>query len=115
MLVKFDGNKNKLHEFTHNCDKAMQLINPAYKTILLGIIETKLTDNARALTRNREYPDLSTLKDHLYQIYGKSLTTGQWQLELNSCKQNVNESVVTFSSRIETVRYARFLSIQRCT
>ncbi|XP_044757809.1 uncharacterized protein LOC123315964 [Coccinella septempunctata] len=101
MLIKFDGNKQKLFEFIDNCDKATKLIKPELRTILFSIIETKLTDNARALVRNRNLTDWVHLKQHLLDVYSEKRTMGQLQLELNSCKQNPSESVMSYSSKVE--------------
>lgn len=78
MIFKFDGNKNKLYEFLDNCSKAIKLVKPEYKDVLLTIIETKLTDNARALIRNRDFDNWETLKDHLLDAYSEKRTIGQW-------------------------------------
>lgn len=109
MIFKFDGNKNKLYEFLDNCSKAIKLIKPEYKDVLLTIIETKLTDNARALIRNRDFDNWETLKNHLLDAYSEKRTMGQWQLELNSCKQNANESVISFSNKVENC-YVKLLN-----
>ncbi|KAL3279425.1 hypothetical protein HHI36_016936 [Cryptolaemus montrouzieri] len=102
MLIKFDGsNKSKLYEFIDNCDRAIKLVNPSYREILFSIIETKLTDNARVLTRSRSFSNWESLKTHLLDIYSEKRTMGQWQLELNSCKQNISENVMSYSSKIE--------------
>lgn len=102
MLIKFDGTKNKLYEFVDNCDKAYDLVKPELKSVLFAIIETKLTDNARAIVRNRTFSDWNSLKNHLLDAYSEKRTVGQWQLELNSCKQGAGESVMSFSNKIES-------------
>lgn len=102
MLIRFDGNKQKLHEFIDNCDKAHSLVNENNKNILFAIIETKITDNARALIRNRKFDEWKELKEHLLDIFSEKRTMGQWQLELNSLKQNNNESILEYSSKVET-------------
>ncbi|KAJ8933290.1 hypothetical protein NQ314_014118 [Rhamnusium bicolor] len=93
MLIKFDGTKSKLFEFIDNCDKAYSLVKSEYKPVLFAIIETKLTDNARSVVRNRSFESWESLKNHLLDIYSERRTIGQWQLELNSCKQNPGESI----------------------
>jgi len=80
MLIKFDGNKSKLYEFIDNCDKAISLVSNNLKPTLFSIIETKLTDNARGLTRNRSFRDWLDLKQHLLDVYSEKRTMGQWQL-----------------------------------
>lgn len=109
MLFKFDGNRSKLFEFIDNCSKAIRLINPQQQEILLAIIETKLIDNARSLVRNRSFNDWETLKNHLLDAYSERRTMGQWQLELNSCRQEINESVIAYSTKIENC-YVKLLN-----
>lgn len=101
MLVKFDGNKLKLNEFIDNCDKAYTLVNDNLKEILFAIIETKITDKARALIRNKEFNSWKELKEHLIDIYSDKRTMGQWQLELNSLKQGIGEPVLSFANKVE--------------
>lgn len=102
LLIKFDGNKTKLFEFLDNCDKAMRLVNPDHRDILFSIIETKITDKARAIVRNREFPDWESLKSHLLDAFSEKRTLGQWQLELHSCKQLYKENVMSFANRVES-------------
>lgn len=101
MLTKFDGNKTKLYEFVDNCDKAHSLVADANKIVLKDIIETQLTDNARVLIRNRNFADWPALKTYLLEAYAEKRTTSQWQLELNSCKQNFKENVMSYANRIK--------------
>lgn len=99
LLIRFDGNKQRLNEFIDNCDKALSLVSEANQVVLFAIIETKITDNARALIRNRSFKTWSELKTHLLDIFSEKRTMGQWQLELNSLKQGTNETVVSYSTR----------------
>ncbi|XP_050519475.1 uncharacterized protein LOC126893387 [Diabrotica virgifera virgifera] len=101
LLIRFDGTKSKLYEFIDNCDKAYNLVNPQSKAILLAIIETKLTDKARAITRNRTFDAWKDLKDFLLDAYSERRTEGQWQLELHSLRQMPSENVMSFSNKVE--------------
>ena len=100
MINRFDGTKGKISEFIDNCDKAYSTIDPAYRPLLLTIIETRITDNARAMVKNRTYEDWNMLKNHLIDVYGEKRTLGQWQMELNSCRQGNNETVANFANRV---------------
>uniref|UniRef100_A0A6P7H060 Uncharacterized protein LOC114344478 n=1 Tax=Diabrotica virgifera virgifera TaxID=50390 RepID=A0A6P7H060_DIAVI len=66
LRIRFDGTKSKLYEFINNCVKAYNLVNPQSKTILLAIIETKLTDKARSITSNRTFDEWKDLKSFLF-------------------------------------------------
>lgn len=101
MLIRFDGTKTKIHEFIDNCSKAYSLVSATHKPILFAIIQTKLTDNARVLIRNRNFENWPELRTYLLDTYSEKRTIGQWQLELNSCKQNFKENIRSYSSRIE--------------
>jgi Retrotransposon gag protein len=101
LLIRFDGSKNKLHEFIDNCDKAISLVKPEYKPILLAIIETKLTDKARAIIRNRTFDEWKKLKDFLLDAYSERRTEGQWQLELHSLRQLSGDSVMSYANKVE--------------
>nr|CAI5865053.1 unnamed protein product [Callosobruchus analis] len=101
MLTKFDGNKAHLYDFLDNCDKAYELVKPELKTTLFKIIETKVTANARAITRNRVFNNWDHLKRHLLDAYTEKRTMGQWQLELNSCRQIQGQNVMSYSSKVE--------------
>lgn len=40
-------------------------------------------------------------KQLFVNTYTKKRTIGQWQLELSSCKQDYNENVLTYASKVE--------------
>ncbi|CAG9796680.1 unnamed protein product [Diatraea saccharalis] len=101
MLTKFDGSKARIHDFLDNCDIVNNLINPSLKKILLQIIITKITDNARSMIRNREFQYWEDLKKYLLDRYTEKRTLGQWQLELSRCKQNYNENVIQYANKVE--------------
>lgn len=103
MLIKFDGTKSKLNEFIRNADVANSLIDKNLERILFSIIQTKLTDNAAAVTSTRDFRDWLDLKNHLLDIYAEKRTLSQWQLELNSCRQNQHEPVISYANRIENL------------
>lgn len=101
MLVKYDGDKSKLHEFIDNCSMAMSLVQNTHKSILFKIILSKITDRARILIKNRNFETWASLKEYLLEGYSDRRTQGQWQLELHSCKQNPNEDVISFANKVE--------------
>lgn len=69
--------------------------------MLFAIIETNLTNIARAFVRNRSFVSWEVLKTHLLEAYVENRKVGQWQLELNSCKQNFGEFVLSFANKVE--------------
>lgn len=101
LLIKFDGPKNKLYEFIDNCEKDISLVKTEHKNVLLSIIKTKLTDKARAITRNQKFDEWNDLKSFLLDAYSEKRTEGQWQLELHSLRQILGETVISFASKVE--------------
>jgi hypothetical protein len=110
MISRFDGDKSTLYEFIENCNEANKLLNSNARKILFSIIKTRISGNARALIHNRELNNWDELKKHLLEFYSEKRTMGQWQLELNSCKQGIHESVLSFSNRIENI----YINLTRC-
>lgn len=102
MIKPFTGEKrDKLYPFIDNCDIAMRLADDAQKVILFDIIKCNILDNARLLIRNRDFQDWPTLKQYLLDAYTDRRSHGQWQLEMNSCRQKPNEDVLQYSAKIE--------------
>ncbi|KAL3267627.1 hypothetical protein HHI36_024214 [Cryptolaemus montrouzieri] len=79
---------------------ALSLVIPEHKLILFTIIKPKFCDKARLLMKNCTFETWSSLKQHLLDGYTYRGTQGQWQLELNPCKPNLNEDVTSFSNRV---------------
>ncbi|XP_050303799.1 uncharacterized protein LOC126741437, partial [Anthonomus grandis grandis] len=101
MLVRFDGTKSKLYDFIDNAESAIKLVKPDCKNILFAIILSKITDNAKVLIRNRDFENWNELKTYLIEIYSEKRSLSQRQLELTSCKQNIGESVISYSNKVE--------------
>lgn len=102
MIKPFTGEKrDKLYPFIDNCDIAMKLADDDQKIILFDIIKCNILDNARLLIRNRDFEDWSSLKQYLLDAYTDRRSHGQWQLEMNSCRQKANENVLDYATKIE--------------
>lgn len=104
MLNEYDGNK-ALHVFIDNCNNAYNLLNPDYKTAFVSVIISRIKGNIRATLLNRSFrswEDLKILNNIYWKIIRNDVCTfARWQLELNSCRQGHNESVPSYSNRIE--------------
>ena len=100
-LIKFDGDRNKLREFVDNCESALRIITEENEAVMFEIIKTKITGRAKLLSQNREFDNWNALKKYLEDAYSEKRSQAQWELELHSCRQNRNESVQDYSSKIE--------------
>lgn len=103
LIPTFNGDKTKLHEFVDNCSTAYRLCSNAEKNTILEIIKCNIHDKARLQIRNRAFTDWPTLKTFLLDAYSDRRSHAQYQLELNSCRQTMNESVMEYSSRLERI------------
>lgn len=101
--VQFSGTpQSDLQDFIYKCDNAMSLLTSIDdKGILFKIIINKLSGDASRRVRNREIADWQGLKDFLKSAFVIKKSFSQYQIELNSCKQNYNESVDTFANKVE--------------
>lgn len=100
-LIKFDGDRLKLREFIDNCEIALRLVSNEDQIIIFEIIKTKITGKAKLLSQNREFDNWLALKQHLENTYSEKRSQAQWELELHSCRQNRNESVRDYVTRVE--------------
>lgn len=71
MLVRFDESTSNVHDFIDNCDSAMKLVKSDSKNILFAIIQSKITDNAKAMIRNRNFDTWEDLKVRLLEIFAE--------------------------------------------
>lgn len=101
MINKYDGNKSNLHVFIDNCSNAFQLLKPSCRIPFVSIVLSKIEGNIRSTLLNRSFSSWEDLKSHLLENYSEKRTFAQWQLELNSCRQNFKETVTSYSGRIE--------------
>lgn len=101
MLNEYDGNKANLHVFIDNCNNAYKLLNPNYRVAFVSVILSKIKGNVRSTLLNRSFNSWEDLKQHLLENHSERRTFAQWQLELNSCRQGHNESISSYSNRIE--------------
>lgn len=100
-ISTFDGNTNNLHTFIKNCDYAYKLASKAQKDIIFKYIQTKVTGKADLITSCRNLRTWEEYKSFLEENFADSKSFPQLLLELQTCKQNRNESVLNFTQRIE--------------
>lgn len=103
LIKPFNGDKRALREFIASCTTATNLSSDEDKPHIFEIIKCNITGNAGELVRNRELEDWPALKDYLLSTYSEKRSMGQYQLELNTTRQNPREPVTDFSGRIENL------------
>ena len=105
MSPEFNGtSQHKLQEFLSTCNYAVQNIDPANETSLVGaILCTKLKGKAMLDFQTRDIRTYDELKRQLEISYQSKRSTTHLQIEFNSLKQKSNESAQTFGTRVDTL------------
>ena len=99
----FDGNRTDFNEFLANCENAMHLATNAQKHPLLVFIISKLTGSVRSQLQGKSYDKWDDLKEILTTLYQDKKHYIQLMEELNTLKQGVHESVVSFHERLDKI------------
>lgn len=102
-----------LNEFLTNCNNSIALASDFQKTAVFAFIISRLTGSARSLLQGKTYQNWDELKQILCQHYQDKKHYIQLMEELNTLKQNTNESVASFHERIEKI-ITRILGAMTC-
>ncbi|MGL4387934.1 MAG: hypothetical protein ACRCTJ_00880 [Brevinema sp.] len=100
-INSFDGNKSELPSFIRKCDYAFNLASDSQKPILLAYVFSQITGKADSIINTREITTWEVLKNFLEENFSESKQFSQLLLELQSCKQHTNETILEFTQRIE--------------
>ena len=100
-IKPFNGEKDELHKFTRNCDIAYNLATTAQKYVIFTYIQSQVSGKADRVTSHREFEDWPEYKKILIENFAEEKDGSQLILELQSCRQYKNESVIEFTQRVE--------------
>ena len=102
-LVSFDGERDSLSKFISVSEKALEMCKEEERKLLFELIKMKLNGKAYNLTKNRTLDTWEKLKVFLQELFSEKRSQGQWEMELHSCKQKNQESVIDFANRLENI------------
>lgn len=97
----FDGSRSELYEFISNCENAFRFANAQQTHALIAFVISKITGGAKAQLRDKVITSWDQLKDLLLKLYSDQKHYTQLMEELNTIKQNANETVQYFYNRID--------------
>ena len=101
----FDGDKRWLRKFTENVDVAFELVHPNKHGVLLKFVKTKITGDARSKLMVRDLTHTWALvKGILEENYAVRRTLDFYACRMFSARQERNESVVSWGSRIDEMQ-----------
>jgi hypothetical protein len=105
IILPFDGAKRKLKEFIENVSTAFEFVRPEQHDLLLKFVKTKITGEARSKLLVRgltsTWSDVKQISEENYDI---KRTLDYYAYCMFSSRQNPNENVVSWSSRIDTMQ-----------
>lgn len=100
-----DGtNTEGLEIFLEKCEFALECTVPPAVPRVLQAIQTRLTGKARQVIRFKSFESWEELRDTLKSGLQPQRTTPNLYLELYATKQNPEEDIFTYSSRIEKLQ-----------
>lgn len=102
LIPEFDGSFDKLTAFIDNVNSAHDLATPEQKPILMPFIRAALKGPAQNIVHSVNYTSWDNLKKKLISTYGEKKSFAQIQIELQNLKQYRDESVASFTQRIES-------------
>lgn len=106
ILLKFikpyDGSRETLNSFIINCNNAYDLATDIQKPIVFKYILCQLNGKAEIACSIKEFISWDQLKDFLKNQFSERKHSSHLLMELQDCKQSLNETVSQFSLRIET-------------
>lgn len=100
----FNGNRNELNTFIQNCNSAFQLAQPNQTDKLFFYVAAQLSSNVVNEIDLPEITNWTQLKNKLKSFYSQFRDLTQLHEELETIKQNYNESVTDFFKRLEKLK-----------
>lgn len=98
----YKGDRDTLPAFLTNCQNALDLAAENQKGLLLKFIISKLEGKAQIACSNKIFDKFDDLKSVLKQNFGEVKHYNHLLLDLQSCKQQPNETVAQYSLRLES-------------
>lgn len=99
-INSYDGS-GELRKFIKNCDYAINIATKDQKTVLYKFILTRINGKADNIISCRQLDNWETCKEFLLENFSQTKTFSQFLLELQSCKQHTQESVLEYTQRME--------------
>lgn len=110
--VEFNGKREDLNRFIRCCDYARSLADQSQYQPLLYYIITRITGNAASQIEGKEVDGWNGLKETLIKLFGPQKSHSQILEEINTIRQNSNESIGSFLNRIEHLQSMALDSIK---
>lgn len=88
-------------QFISDCKGVFKLVDPDDRIFFFrAVTQTKLTGDAALIRSIYTITNLDELCNALEKEFGTYKTFDQWELEINSLRQNRDESIENYTSRV---------------
>lgn len=103
-IKPFNGNKAELSTFIQNCNSAFTLAQPHQTPHLFLYVVSQLSSNVINELNVNEITEWTELKTQLKRYFGQNKDLTQLHEELETIKQNPQESISDFYKRLEKLK-----------
>lgn len=112
LLPIFNGTNIPVHQFTSDCRGVLELTEPDDRLFFFrAILQTKLTGDAALVRSVYTITNLDELCNALIKEFGNYKTFDQWELEINNLRQNRDESIENYTSRVRKLNSDMMIAI----
>lgn len=101
-IKPYDGTRENLNAFLHNCDNAISLASSNQEHIVFKFVISQLQGKAQSACSIKEFDNWLSLKEFLKNQFGERKHYAHLLTELQECRQNNQETVSQFHLRVET-------------
>ncbi|CAD7085360.1 unnamed protein product [Hermetia illucens] len=100
----FSGKSEDVFNFLNSCTQAMELVTEEQKPVLFRYIQTQIKGDAQLILMKKEFSGWEDLKSELKTVYQEPHSALQLHRELVSSKQGHDETVVSYTQRVQTLQ-----------
>ncbi|KAL0869898.1 hypothetical protein ABMA27_006098 [Loxostege sticticalis] len=102
-IKTYNGDRESLPAFLTNCDNAMSLATPDQQNVLCKFIISQLEGKAQVVCSLKTFSTWDEIKKFLKSTFGEKKHSTHLLVDLQNCKQSINEDVTNYSLRIEQI------------
>lgn len=103
IIPEFDGSSDRLHKFLLCCDMVYSGLMQTESDKFLNLVKTKLSHKAYDIVKYTDFNKWQDLKAELKAKFQCTKSIEQLQIELINIRQQRNENVTSYASRVEKI------------
>lgn len=112
LLPVFNGTNIPVHQFTSDCKGVLELVEPDDRLFFFrAILQTKLTGDAALIRSIYTITNLDELCSALIKEFGSYKTFDHWELEINNLRQNRDESIEKYITKVRKLNSEMIIAI----